>query len=122
MPRSKLYLVARREYLENLRTKAFWIGILSFPLVLCLVTSAIFRNSRRHGQTLAIALVAYPVTRFLLEILRGDEMGQFGTGLTISQCFSLMLLTVGIAFSTWLQRQASPTPGTSTISTPDKTT
>ena len=38
MPRSKLYLVARREYLENLRTKAFWIGILSFPLVLCLVT------------------------------------------------------------------------------------
>ena len=91
-------------------------------LVLCLVTSAIFRNSRRHGQTLAIALVAYPVTRFLLEILRGDEMGQFGTGLTISQCFSLMLLTIGIAFSTWLLRQPSPTADTSTIPPSDKTT
>ena len=31
---SEIYLVARREYLENLRTKAFWIGILAFPLIL----------------------------------------------------------------------------------------
>ena len=52
-------------------------------------------------QTMAVALVVYPVTRFLLEILRGDETGQFGTGLTISQCFSLLLLTVGIGFSIW---------------------
>ena len=36
MSRSKLYLMARREYLENVRTKTFWIGILSFPLILCL--------------------------------------------------------------------------------------
>ena len=37
MSKSKYYLVARREYLENLRTKAFWIGILSFPIILGLV-------------------------------------------------------------------------------------
>jgi ABC-2 type transport system permease protein len=35
-PSSKTYLVARREYVENLRTKAFWIGILAFPVILTL--------------------------------------------------------------------------------------
>jgi len=85
-------------------------------LVLCLVTSTILRHGPRPGQTMAVALVVYPVTRFLLEILRGDETGQFGTGLTISQCFSLLLLTVGIGFSIWLFRQptpdSTPPPGT----------
>jgi ABC-2 type transport system permease protein len=33
---SKIYMVARREYMENLRTKAFWIGILAFPLIITL--------------------------------------------------------------------------------------
>lgn len=33
---SKGYLVARRELLENLRTRTFWIGILLFPLILVL--------------------------------------------------------------------------------------
>ena len=77
-------------------------------LVLCLVTSTIFRNSPRPGQTVAVALVVYPITRFLLEILRGDELGQFGTGLTISQCFSLALVVVGIVFSVWLFRPPEP--------------
>jgi len=31
---SKTFLVAQREYLENLRTKTFWIGILMFPILL----------------------------------------------------------------------------------------
>ena len=33
---ARTYLVARREYFENLRTKTFWIGICAFPLILCL--------------------------------------------------------------------------------------
>lgn len=32
----KTYLVARREFLENVRTKTFWIGILIFPVILLL--------------------------------------------------------------------------------------
>ncbi|MEM9290721.1 MAG: ABC transporter permease [Acidobacteriota bacterium] len=31
-------LVARRELLENLRTKAFWLSVLSFPVILVLAT------------------------------------------------------------------------------------
>lgn len=33
----KAYLVARREYVENLRTKTFWVGILFFPLLISLM-------------------------------------------------------------------------------------
>lgn len=33
---SKAYLVARREYVENLRTRTFWLGILFFPIILVL--------------------------------------------------------------------------------------
>ncbi len=31
---NKVYLVARREWLENVRTKAFWIGLLILPVIL----------------------------------------------------------------------------------------
>ena len=34
MVKNKTWLVALREYAENLRTKTFWIGILSFPVIL----------------------------------------------------------------------------------------
>ncbi len=34
MVKNKTWLVAIREYTENLRTKTFWIGILSFPVIL----------------------------------------------------------------------------------------
>ena len=30
----QIYRVALREYLENIKTKGFWIGILIFPLLL----------------------------------------------------------------------------------------
>ncbi len=32
----RVFLVARREYFEHLRTKTFWIGIFSFPVILAL--------------------------------------------------------------------------------------
>ncbi len=37
---SKAYLVARREFLENVRTKAFWIGIFLFPIVITVMMVA----------------------------------------------------------------------------------
>ena len=33
-PANKAFLVAQREFLENIRTKAFWIGILLFPVLI----------------------------------------------------------------------------------------
>jgi ABC-2 type transport system permease protein len=37
---SKSILVAQREYLENVRTKTFWIGILAFPVILVISIGA----------------------------------------------------------------------------------
>ena len=39
---NKAYLIALREFMENLRTKAFWIGILAFPVIIVLVFVPVF--------------------------------------------------------------------------------
>jgi len=39
---NKTILVAQREYLENIRTKTFWIGILAFPVLIAISLSAGF--------------------------------------------------------------------------------
>jgi ABC-2 type transport system permease protein len=52
---SEVYLVARREYLENLRTKAFWIGILTFPLVITLALCVPMLLARaKEARTFAV--------------------------------------------------------------------
>ena len=35
----KAFLVARQEYLSTIRTKAFWLGLLSFPLIIALAVT-----------------------------------------------------------------------------------
>ena len=51
---------------------------------------------------MALLLVTYPVSRFLIEWLRNDE-GAFFAGLTISQNISVGLFAVGLAFWGWLR-------------------
>jgi phosphatidylglycerol:prolipoprotein diacylglycerol transferase len=64
-----------------------------------------FRHRRRNGECFAVALMIYPVTRFVIEILRNDEGGQLGTTLTISQWVSITLWIVNIGFLVWLSRR-----------------
>ena len=54
---------------------------------------------RRDGEPLAILLTLYPVMRFVLEWIRNDEPGRFGTSFTISQWISVGILL--IAFGLW---------------------
>lgn len=68
--------------------------------LLCLLTLAYYPVRSRDGSVVTLALLTYPVTRFFIERLRGDEMGQFGTSLTISQWISLLMLAGGIALAT----------------------
>ena len=42
-------------------------------LILACLTHWYFKHRRRDGILLGIALLAYPVMRFIIEILRGDE-------------------------------------------------
>jgi len=66
-------------------------------LLLSLVLWYFWTLKRRDGQVFALMLILYPIGRFLMEIVRQDEAGQFGTGLTISQLVSLGMLVVGFA-------------------------
>ncbi len=69
-------------------------------VLLCLLTLAYYPIRARDGSVVTLALLTYPVTRFFIERLRGDEMGQFGTSLTIAQWISLAMLAGGIGLAT----------------------
>lgn len=46
------------------------------------------------GEVFVLFLTLYPVSRFILEMIRTDESEAFGTGLSISQNVSILLLLV----------------------------
>ena len=75
-------------------------------LILLLLLSAYYPLRRRDGEVMALLMVTYPVTRFLIEYLRNDE-GVLLAGLTISQNISVLLLVAGLAF--WFVLSRSPT-------------
>ena len=60
-------------------------------LVLLVLLTAYYPLRRRDGEVMGLLMVAYPVTRFLIEYLRNDEPAFFA-GLTISQTISVGLL------------------------------
>ena len=70
-------------------------------LVLAALTAAYFKHRTRNGAVVALALVTYPISRFVIEILRWDESAKWGTGLTISQLVSLFVLGIGLAMAGW---------------------
>ncbi len=80
-------------------------------LILAILTATYFRYRTRDGSVLALGMLTYPITRFAIEYLRGDEMGQFGTSFTISQWVSMGLFSAGLLFTFWLStRPHSLTP------------
>jgi len=74
-------------------------------LVLLLLLSAYYPLRRRDGEVMALLMVTYPITRFLIEYLRNDE-GVFFLGLTISQNISLLLFLAGLFY--WYALSRSP--------------
>ncbi len=65
-------------------------SISAFLLSLVLLAYMPFRC--RDGEVFGLMITIYPVIRILLEIIRTDEIAQFGTGLSISQLVSLLIL------------------------------
>ena len=47
----------------------------------------------------------YPVTRFCLELLRADEVGQLQTSLTTAQIVSIGLFMINLGFMYYLSRR-----------------
>ena len=51
----KIALVARREYMDHIRTKGFWLGVLAFPLILALsVVVPILLSETKQARTYAV--------------------------------------------------------------------
>jgi phosphatidylglycerol:prolipoprotein diacylglycerol transferase len=73
-------------------------------LVLLLLLSAYYPLRRRDGEIIGLLMLAYPITRFLVELLRNDE-GVFFAGMTISQNISVALFVAGLAYWAWLFKQ-----------------
>lgn len=83
--------------------------------LIALLTLWYHRYRRRPGDVLGLALLVTPVTRFLIEFVRGDEFGQWGTSLTISQLMSLSIFAVALGFQVYLSQTASNSPGASSL-------
>jgi phosphatidylglycerol:prolipoprotein diacylglycerol transferase len=64
-----------------------------------------FRRRRQPGEVMAILMIVYPLTRWPLEALRGDEPALFA-GMTLSQNISVVLLACGLAVWFGLRRYA----------------
>ncbi len=74
-------------------------------LLMCLLLLAYDPLRRRDGELFALMILLYPITRFLLEIIRTDESAVFGTGLSISQNVSLGLLAFAVGLWYYILRQ-----------------
>jgi phosphatidylglycerol:prolipoprotein diacylglycerol transferase len=69
-------------------------------LALLVLLMAYHPHRRRPGQVMAMLMIAYPITRWPVEMLRGDDPGLFA-GVTASMLISLVLFASGLAL--WLR-------------------
>ena len=74
-------------------------------LALCLLLLVCDRFRRRDGALFALLISIYPITRFYIESLRTDEAAVFGTGMSISQNVSLLLLVCAATLWFYILRQ-----------------
>ena len=75
-------------------------------LTLCILLCALSLVFRRSGAIMMLGFAAYAILRFVLEMVRVDEAGQFGTVLTISQWVSVIVLLLSIGGMIWVYKLA----------------
>jgi phosphatidylglycerol:prolipoprotein diacylglycerol transferase len=73
--------------------------------LLFLLLWSFFPFRTRDGQVFALLMTLYPITRFMLEIVRDDEQGRFGTPFTVSQLISIATLAGVMVLWYYLARQ-----------------
>ncbi|MCD0460166.1 prolipoprotein diacylglyceryl transferase [Roseiconus lacunae] len=76
-------------------------------IVLCVFLCVLSRYIRRPGVLMFVGFASYAIARFILEIVRTDERGQFNTSLTISQWVSVGVLTLSVGGLVYIYRFAS---------------
>lgn len=78
-------------------------------LALFAILMAYYPRRKRPGQVMALLMIAYPVTRWPVEMLRADDPGVFA-GVTVSMLISLLLCAAGIALWVRLSSDSEDRP------------
>jgi phosphatidylglycerol:prolipoprotein diacylglycerol transferase len=102
------YLGADQDFSPRLHPTQLYSSLGAF--ILFFLTDAYFAYRPRNGSVIALGSFTYAITRFTVEFLRDDEVGQFHTSLTISQWFSIVLFIFAVVFTVWLARRPELRP------------
>jgi len=78
-------------------------------LILVLLLATEWRGRRFAGRTFWAYMFLYAVSRFIVEIYRGDPRGEV-LGFSTSQFISLILAPLSVAMLVWLSRQSPEMP------------
>jgi phosphatidylglycerol:prolipoprotein diacylglycerol transferase len=70
--------------------------------LLCFWSTSIPRWTARPGLVFGSGWLVYGILRYIEEIIRVDEAGQFGTNLSIAQWVSIVGILFGIALTLWV--------------------
>lgn len=81
-------------------------------LALCLLLCGLSWFKLREGAVMMIGFASYAVLRFVLELVRVDEAGQFGTNFSISQWVSMIVFALSMIGLVFVHRR---TPAAKTI-------
>ena len=88
---------------HSLRTQPTQLYSATNAFLLSMFLWFYFPYRRNAGEVFALLLLIYPLSRFLLEIVRRDEGGMFGTALTISQWVSIGTFAFGLALFVYVR-------------------
>ncbi len=87
--------------------KAVWPSQIISSLaafLLCFVLLALDRIYKRDGLLFVTMLFLYAANRFFLELVRTDEASFLGTGLSVSQCVSIVTTLVALVVFAYILR------------------
>ena len=79
--------------------------------LILLVLLATEKKGRAYpGRTFWLYMLMYAVSRFIIELYRGDERGLVFGVLSTSQFISVVLVPLSVAMLVWLSRRPQPSP------------
>lgn len=79
-------------------------------LIMILLLATERRGRTFAGRTFWLYILLYGVSRFIVEIYRGDARGNVGA-LSTSQFISVLIVPLAVAMLVWLRRRAAAAPG-----------
>lgn len=107
--RSNFYVATSKLPERSIRVHPAQIYSSVDAFLLCALLWFFWYCRKGDGQVFALMFILHGISRFLLELVRQDELGAFGTSLTISQWISILMIVLGIVLFGWADLKASET-------------